>query len=61
VAGLLISMECPFTIRRPAELHAMLREVAQEITELATHEHAGVRIAPRSSGNGTVHAQQDAP
>lgn len=34
-AGLLISMECPFTIRRPEALRAVLHEVAHDITLLA--------------------------
>jgi predicted DNA-binding transcriptional regulator YafY len=35
VAGLLISLECPFTIRRPAALRDALREVARDIACLA--------------------------
>jgi predicted DNA-binding transcriptional regulator YafY len=37
VAGLLISLECPFTIRRPAALRDALRKVAQDIACLAEY------------------------
>lgn len=32
MAGLLISMECPFIVRRPPELDAVLRDIARDIS-----------------------------
>jgi predicted DNA-binding transcriptional regulator YafY len=35
MAGVLIGMDCPFTVRRPMELYAVLRDVARDISGLA--------------------------